>query len=189
MAVEAATPDPELVTRIVDVLHEAFGEIKCIGSERMVRAGLSMSHWHLLMLLSRHGELSMSRLAEVHDISLSNATGLIDRLEERGLVERVRVPDDRRVVLVRVSDRGRQLLAEVDLLREEIVRRVIAQLDARQVERLAGALTDVRAALASVLTTDPDPMLREHLASHAHAAAHGGGGPVAAAAPAARKES
>ena len=45
----------------------------------------------------------MSRLAELLDVSLSNATGIVDRMEERGLVERVRVPDDRRVVLVRIG--------------------------------------------------------------------------------------
>ena len=48
----------------------------------------------------------MSRLAEMLDVSLSNATGLIDRMEERGFVERIRVPEDRRVVLVRIT-RGR----------------------------------------------------------------------------------
>ena len=51
--------------------------------------------------------MPMSRLAEMLDVSLSNATGLIDRMEERGFVERIRVPDDRRVVLVQ-RDRGRR---------------------------------------------------------------------------------
>ena len=62
---------------------------------------MSMTHMHVMWLLQHHGDLSMSRLAELLDVSLSNATGIVDRMEERGLVERVRVPDDRRVVLVR----------------------------------------------------------------------------------------
>ena len=48
----------------------------------------------------------MSRLAELLDVSFSNATGIVDRMAERGLVERVRVPDDRRVVLVRIGRQG-----------------------------------------------------------------------------------
>ena len=174
MALRGTRPGTEqdLVNRIIAVLGEAFSEIKCVGSERMMRAGLSMSHWHLLLLLARHGEMSMSRLADFHGVSMSNATGLIDRLEERGLVERVRVPDDRRVVLVRVSETGRQKLEEVDLLREELIGRVIDQLDSDQLERLNAALADVRDALGRVLTDDSDPNLREHLASHAHGVAH-----------------
>lgn len=161
-----------LVDQIIAVLGEAFSEIKCVGSERMMRAGLSMGHWHLLILLARHGEMSMSRLADFHGVSMSNATGLIDRLEERGLVERIRVADDRRVVLVRVTEAGRQQLEEVDLLREELIGRVIDQLDSGQLERLNLALADVRDALGRVLGDDADPSLREHLASHAHGLAH-----------------
>ncbi|HEU4572189.1 MAG TPA: MarR family transcriptional regulator [Candidatus Limnocylindrales bacterium] len=170
------TPTQEadsLVAEIIAVIGDALSEIKCIGSERMARTGLSMTHWHVLMLLARHGEMSMSRLAEAQQISLSNATGLVDRLVERGLVERVGVPDDRRVVLVRVSPQGERQLAEVDLLREELIRRVIGQLDAAQLKRLRTALHDVRDAFGRVLTDVPDPSLREHLNSYAHAARRG----------------
>jgi DNA-binding MarR family transcriptional regulator len=167
-----ASADP-LVGEIIAVVGEALSEIKCIGSERMARTGLSMTHWHVLILLARHGEMSMTRLADAQQISLSNATGLVDRLVERGLVERVGSPGDRRVVLVRVSDHGQQQLAEVDLLREELIRRVLGQLDDSQLRRLRTALTDVRGALTHVLTEDPDPRLREHLESYAHAASRG----------------
>jgi DNA-binding MarR family transcriptional regulator len=162
-----------LVDEVIGVVGEALSEIKCIGSERMARTGLSMTHWHLLILLARHGELSMSRLAEVQGISLSNATGLVDRLDERGLIERVRVPDDRRIVMVRVSAQGREQLAAVDLLREELIRRVIGQLDAVQLKRLQMTLRDVRGAFGRVLTEEPDAALRDHLASYAHAVTHG----------------
>jgi DNA-binding MarR family transcriptional regulator len=175
MAVTAdkSSINQQLVDEVIGVIGDALSEIKCIGSERMARSGLSMTHWHLLILLARHGELSMSRLAEVQGISLSNATGLVDRLDERGLIDRVRVPDDRRVVMVRVSEQGREQLAAVDLLREELIRRVIGRLKPAQVERLAASLADIRAALGAALTDDPDPVLRDHLASYAHAVTHG----------------
>jgi DNA-binding MarR family transcriptional regulator len=175
MAVRAGRPatNQGLVDEIIAVLGEAFSEIKCIGSERMMRSGLSMSHWHLLVLLARHGEMSMSRIAELHAISLSNATGLVDRLVERGLVDRSRFDDDRRVVVVRVSDAGRDTIAQADLLRDELISRVVSHLDSAQLERLRAALGDLRGALAIALTDESDPTLREHLASHSHALAHG----------------
>ena len=59
-----------------------------------------MTHFHVLTLC-RHDEMPMGRLADILDASMSSTTGIIDRMEERGFVERVRVPDDRRIVLVR----------------------------------------------------------------------------------------
>jgi len=66
--------------------------LKCASSERVLRLGISMAQLHILYTLQRTGEMPMSRLAELLNVSLSNATGLIDRIEERGLVERTRVP-------------------------------------------------------------------------------------------------
>ncbi len=77
---------------IIDDFRASMGELKCIGSERLVRLGISMSQLHVMHLLERHGELAMSRLADMLDVSLSAATGLVDRIEERGFVERIRVP-------------------------------------------------------------------------------------------------
>src|SRR6476661_9243870 len=102
--------DDELIDAIVGDLHEMIGSLRCAGTGRMVKAGISMTHLHILWVLEHHGDLTMSRLAELLDISVSNATGLVDRMEERGFVERVRDREDRRVVIARLSDRGVEML-------------------------------------------------------------------------------
>ena len=66
----------------------------------------------------------MGRLADLLGVSLSNASGLIDRLEERGFVERTRVPEDRRIVMVRVTDAGTKLIEQNDALSDELMRDV-----------------------------------------------------------------
>jgi DNA-binding MarR family transcriptional regulator len=130
-----------------------MGELKCLGSERLVRLGISMSQLHVMHLLDRHGDIPMSRLAELVDVSLSNATGLIDRLEERGYVERIRVANDRRVVLVRITAAGRGVLSEVESGREGIVDRILDELDPGQLSRLAAALADLRSALTTTFAS------------------------------------
>ena len=67
-----------------------------------------MPHFHLMSMLDRHGPMTMSRIAELLGVSVSNVTGIIDRIEERGLVERIRNPNDRRVVHVPLTDAGRR---------------------------------------------------------------------------------
>jgi DNA-binding MarR family transcriptional regulator len=134
---------------IIADFRTSMGELKCLGSERLVRLGISMSQLHVMHLLELHGEMAMSRLAEMLDVSVSNATGLIDRVEDRGYVERIRVPSDRRVVLVRITAEGRAVLDEVEAVREEILERILGELDPAQLSRLAAAMGDLRSALAT----------------------------------------
>lgn len=129
-----------------------MGELKCMGSERLVRQGISMAQLHVMNLLERHGEMPMNRLAEMIDVSDSNATGLIDRVEERGFVERIRVPADRRMVMVRLTPAGLQMLDQLEAIREEILRRVLDQLDPTQLAGVATAMADLREAVAATLT-------------------------------------
>jgi DNA-binding MarR family transcriptional regulator len=136
-------------------LSAATGSLRCAGSQRLVRLGVSMTHFHVLTLLRHHDAMPMGRLADVLDASMSSATGIIDRMEERGLVERVRVPDDRRVVLVRPTQAGLDLVDEVELVKNEVMVRALARLDDRQLERLSAAASDMGAALEAELAADP----------------------------------
>jgi DNA-binding MarR family transcriptional regulator len=151
-----------IVDAIVGQFRSSLGELRCVASERLLHHGVSMAHLHLMSMLDRHGELPMSRIAELLDVSDSNATGLIDRMEERGLVARVRHPEDRRVVLVRVTDRGRQILTDMEILRDDLMRRVLSRLDDGKLARLAAAVGDVQAALAAAAVDEPG------LFSHGH---------------------
>jgi DNA-binding MarR family transcriptional regulator len=70
-----------------------------------LRGSLSLVHLHVLTILEA-GPLPMSRLAEGLDVSVASATGIIDRMEGRKLVERRSDRDDRRVVVVHPTRRG-----------------------------------------------------------------------------------
>ncbi|MEX1172037.1 MAG: MarR family transcriptional regulator [Chloroflexota bacterium] len=142
--------DHEVKDRIIADFREAMAELRCIGSERLVRLGVSMTQLHVMSILDRHGDMPMSRLAEMIDISVSNATGLVDRMEERAYVERDRVPDDRRIVLVKLTEAGRRLLDDIEVLRTEMLRTVLERLDHDQIQGLARATTDLRSAIAAV---------------------------------------
>jgi DNA-binding MarR family transcriptional regulator len=154
--------DREAASRaIIAQFRAALRELRCMGGDRMRRIGLTFTHFHIVSLLERHGEMPMSRLAEMLDISLPNASGVIDRLEETGLVERRRVDDDRRVVLVRATDAGRQKLAEADVLKDEMVQGLLDRLDDGQLARLGAAVEDLTAA-----ARDAFPDLAQHDHSH-----------------------
>jgi len=134
---------------------------RCAGTGRLVKAGVSMTHMHVMWLLEHHGDLPMSRMADLLDVSFSNATGIVDRMEERGLVERVRVPDDRRVVLVRITERGIQAIEETEAFKQDRLQAILTHLDEAQATRLAAGLDDIRAAVIAEFGPDA-------LAGHDH---------------------
>lgn len=158
----ASSPAPDAtLDQIVLELQEMISGLRCSGTGKMVKLGISMTHLHILWLLDHHGDLPMSRLADLLDVSLSNATGLVDRMEERGIVERVRVPDDRRVVLVRVAAEGVRVRDEVEAMRQDRLRAVLGRLEPTQLERVLAATIDLRRAAAEEIGAD-------HLVAHTH---------------------
>ena len=80
LTAEPSTTAAATKVAIAADLHAALGELKCLGSERLVRLGISMTQLHVMHVLDRHGELPMSRLADMLDVSMSAATGLVDRI-------------------------------------------------------------------------------------------------------------
>jgi MarR family transcriptional regulator, 2-MHQ and catechol-resistance regulon repressor len=164
-AVPAATVVAPQATVYPDVRHRHIAGIsqemngavrllRCAATGRLVKQGVSMTHLHVMWLLEEHGELAMSRLADLLDVSLSNATGLIDRMEERGLIARVRVPDDRRVVHVRLTGAGQTVLDEVQVMREDLTQAILERLDDGQLERLHASLQDFRTAVRAEAETN-----------------------------------
>ena len=163
MATVASDERAALTATIIAQFRAALRELRCLSGDRMRRGELSFTSFHILSMLDRHGEMAMSRVADMLDVSLSNASGVIDRLEDRGFVERVRVPDDRRVVLVRVSDEGRAALARSEVVKDELISSILRQLDDRRLANVASAIGDLASAAADAFATDPDLVRHEHL--------------------------
>ena len=83
-----AAPGPTAIPDVEAILTEVFGwvgELRCASMGQLVQGTVSMSQMHVLWLLQHHGEMPMSKLAVLLDVSLSNATGIIDRMAERGI--------------------------------------------------------------------------------------------------------
>jgi len=117
----------------IEAILRALDPMMAYQRKSMVRIwqdkSVSKLHMFVLMLLESHGPLSMSRLAALVDVSLSNLTGIVDRMEQHGLVERVRDDRDRRLVLVRATANGISRCAEMDGLRREQSKILVAALE------------------------------------------------------------
>lgn len=145
-----------MIDAILTELGGTIRELRCASTQRLFHTGASMTQIHVLWLLEHQGAMPMNRLADLLDVSMSNATGLIDRMEEHSLVERTRVPDDRRLVLVRPAPAGRRALEENEGLRRERMRAALERMDADQLARALATFRDLRQAIQADLgTTEP----------------------------------
>ena len=74
--------------------------------------GVSVTQHLALATIAKRGQIAIGDLAEAERLPSSAATRLADRLEEAGLVARLRDPDDRRGVLVALTEEGRRVMDE-----------------------------------------------------------------------------
>lgn len=113
------TPDPDpVVVGAVDAFFAVFRRMNRYFGETAAGLDLTYQQAHLLRAMSE--PTPMRGLARRLQLDASNLTGLVDRLEERGLVERRADPADRRV-------RQLVLTSEGEELRDELERRLMAR--------------------------------------------------------------
>jgi DNA-binding MarR family transcriptional regulator len=119
------------------------------------RHSLSLVHLNVLSALETEGPLSMRRLAEAMDVSDASATGIVDRMEKRGIVERRHATGDRRVVLVYSTDTGKLILRDMADHRIDALSKVLTLLSE---EEMAALLVGIRAVIAArrrIIEADP----------------------------------
>jgi DNA-binding MarR family transcriptional regulator len=120
---------------------------------RQVDAELSRTELGLLRTLS-DGPRRITELAELEGLAQPTTTIMIKQLEQEGLVQRERRSDDRRVVLVDLTESGRLALeAHRDGVREAIGE-YLAEITDEQVDQLAAA-TETLAQLVTLLQQQP----------------------------------
>jgi DNA-binding MarR family transcriptional regulator len=124
----SAQTKQELVREILDSMAAARAGGMRPGFQNLMGRSVSMTHMHVLAKLRMAGALPMSRLAEALDVSVASVTGIVGRMEERGLVERRRDGLDRRVVMVELADGGSAALEEIEARGRDFFGRVLQQL-------------------------------------------------------------
>jgi DNA-binding MarR family transcriptional regulator len=127
--------------------------------------GLSMAHFQILAILEADGPTPMSRLADQLGVADPNLTGIIGRMEERSVVERVHNKEDRRVVLARLTDAGREVLKQLEESRLGHMRQLVGILTAEEQQTLLSALKTLSLANARVREAADHPDL-SHSSAH-----------------------
>ncbi|MDM7999489.1 MAG: MarR family transcriptional regulator [Dehalococcoidia bacterium] len=106
----ADSVDNDLIESTLQLSERAFRELFPILPKEWLNLDLSTPQLKVVLLLLVNGPCRMSVIASALGVSLATGTGVVDRLVERGIVVREGDPEDRRVVLCRLSSKGEEML-------------------------------------------------------------------------------
>ena len=103
----------ELTRRLLGLSDKIYRSLEPgIPHERLstwLSSDLTVAQLRVLLLLHTDGPMCMSTIATHLGIALSTATGFVDRLVVKGLVVREEDPQDRRLVICKLSEKGSEL--------------------------------------------------------------------------------
>jgi len=103
---------------LIEEIREQMAIMRAAAERGRVRGllkqSVSLTHLHVLTVLRSEGPLPVGELAAALDVSVASVTGIVSRMVERGLVERTRSGDDRRVVTVSLAAGGQAALDQLE---------------------------------------------------------------------------
>lgn len=117
--------------------------------ERARLIGVTRPQWRALTALSRAEGVQQGALAELLEVEPITLCRMIDRLEEAGLVERRRDPDDRRAWNLYLTDKARPLIERLRVIAEEVFSTALADIPEPAVAALTETLTRMRSNLSA----------------------------------------
>ena len=119
----------ELVSRAIDA--------------RMAEYSLTDAQWRPLFLLSQHPSSTTSHMARLVGCDAGATTRMVDRLEDKGLVRRMRSTDDRRVQQLELTESGRTLATIVPYVIADVLNLHLCDLSHAEIDQLRALLLRV----------------------------------------------
>ncbi len=108
--------------------------------DELEKLDLTSPQFYVLATIGYAGGLPFGEIGEKMMVTVSNLTGIVDRLEEKGLVARERDAHDRRVIRVRLTEKGSKLYKNTIPLFEKSISQFFSPLDKSQQKELSSLL-------------------------------------------------
>lgn len=118
------------------LLIEFYEKLSTWEHEVVRGKGLTPPQMHTLEILGARGALRMKELAQYMGITTGTLTLAVDRLEGRGLVRRRPNEQDRRSIMVELTEEGRRYFQEHDALHTRLTQDITQGLDDQELENL-----------------------------------------------------
>jgi DNA-binding MarR family transcriptional regulator len=130
----------EVVDRILQSVSDLFRQVLPLAHKELLEMDLTAPQLKVVLLLYLYGPTRMTELAGSLGVTLATATGIVDRLVERGLITRENQLTDRRVVMCRLSEKGQDMTDRLWETSREKARQLLSGMELSRLQMIAEAL-------------------------------------------------
>lgn len=135
------TPNYKLTKEIIFLIRKLMQGAEIYTKELNKRYNVSAAQLNCLLAIHEHGSMPLSRIAEHIFVKSSTLTGVVDRLEEKGLVKRLRSAKDRRVINIELTPSGKKLAKNAPPPIQKRILDGLERLPQREIDKIIDALT------------------------------------------------
>ncbi len=118
-------------------LARASATMGKLSRENIESFGLTEPQFGVLEVLGHLGPITLGQLSKKRLVSGGNITCVVDNLEKEGLVARIPSPDDRRSIVVSLTDKGRELFVRIFVQHAECITQLVSVLSETEQEQLS----------------------------------------------------
>lgn len=126
------------------LVHEVARGFRRRFEEEARGHGITLPQWRALAEISHNAGISQVALAACIDTDPMTLSGILDRLDKRGLIERFSDPTDSRAKLARLTEEGETLVATARNVGRQMFERSVEGLSPEDIERIASGLRSIR---------------------------------------------
>jgi DNA-binding MarR family transcriptional regulator len=146
----------ETVEQLVELQRRIDRDRRQYELDAWMRLHLGIGQLKTLFFISNRGDTTTGKLATALKVTPTNVTGIIDRLLEKNLITRTGDPDDRRVLLLRTTPQGDELVAELRQKRRERMSELFSRLSEEEAAVVAQGLK----IMVKAIDTKPDEAVK-----------------------------
>jgi MarR family transcriptional regulator, transcriptional regulator for hemolysin len=131
------------------LLHEVTRLLRRRFEEEAKRHGLTLAQWRAMVTIHKQDGITQVALAAYIDCDAMTLSGILDRLDKRGLIERIVHPDDSRAKQTRLTPAGQSLMAQSQDVAAQVFFQALEGLDEQARQALTESLMRIRTNLSS----------------------------------------
>ena len=125
------------MNEVMPVLIQGFARRQ---ANELYKGKITLPQFLILDFLNKKGECKMTEIARFMHVSTAAMTGIVERIKRCNYVERVYEPSDRRIIKVRLTDKGRELVKKVNRQRRNMIVDIFAKISQREREQYLNIL-------------------------------------------------
>lgn len=145
------------IEEIIEFQRETNRLFGNFAAEPWIELSLTIAQLKSLFFIADKGKTNFKKLADALGVTPPNVTGIVDRLVDHGLVSRTENPEDRRIMLLQITTKGRNLLHTLQQNRASHMSSILEQLDQNDLAALHRGLEALVEAARTFNKNNPYP--------------------------------